>query len=108
VLSLPEQQAAENAWYAECCGVLRETDPTDSRHCPTYGLFGSDQTMEYAPGSQTEKLMAIQAQRKRARLHVLRDNVHRAKRDVKLGRPGAAERLKRHSAARLAYAQTGK
>lgn len=53
-------------------------------------------------------LMAIQAQRNRARLHVLRDNVHRAKRAVKLGMPGAAERLKAHKAARLAYAETGK
>jgi hypothetical protein len=52
--------------------------------------------------------MAIQAQRNRARLHVLRDNVHRARRDVKLGRAGAAERLKAHLAARLAYAETGK
>ncbi|SHN11114.1 hypothetical protein [Rhizobacter sp. OV335] len=52
--------------------------------------------------------MAIQAQRNRARLHVLRDNVHRAKRDVKLRKPGAAERLKAHTAARLAYAETGK
>ena len=85
----------------------KRTQPTHGI-APAYGLFGSNHTMEYAPASQTEKLMAIQAQRKRARLHVLRDNVHRAKRDVKLGRPGAAERLKRHSAARLAYAQTGK
>ena len=52
--------------------------------------------------------MAIQAQRNRARLHVLRDNVHRAKRDVKRGLPGAEERLKAHKAARLAYAETGK
>jgi hypothetical protein len=52
--------------------------------------------------------MAIQAQRNRARLHVLRDNVHRAKRDVKRGLPGAAERLKTHKAARLAFAETGK
>lgn len=52
--------------------------------------------------------MAIQAQRKRARRHLLRDNVHRARRDVKLGRPGAAERLKMHTAARLAHAQSGK
>jgi hypothetical protein len=52
--------------------------------------------------------MAIQAQRNRARLHVLRDNVHRAKRALKLGSPGAAERLKAHQAARLAYAETGK
>jgi hypothetical protein len=52
--------------------------------------------------------MAIQAQRNRARLHVLRDNVHRAKRDVKRGLPGAAERLKAHLANRLAYAETGK
>ena len=52
--------------------------------------------------------MAIKAQRNRARLHVLRDNVHRAKRDVKLRIPGAAERLKTHQAARLAFAETGK
>jgi hypothetical protein len=52
--------------------------------------------------------MAIQAQRNRARLHVLRDNVHRAKRDVKRNRAGAAERLKMHVAARLAYAETRK
>lgn len=52
--------------------------------------------------------MAIQAQRNRARLHVLRDNVHRAKRDVKRHLPGAKERLKLHQAARLAYAETRK
>ena len=38
--------------------------------------------------------MVTQAQKKRTRLHVLRDNVHRARRDVKLKVPGAAERLK--------------
>jgi hypothetical protein len=58
-----------------------------------------------APASPTENLMAIKAQRNRARLHILRDNVHRAKRDVKRGLPGAAERLKLHTAARLAYAE---
>jgi hypothetical protein len=52
--------------------------------------------------------MPIKAQRNRKRLHVLRDNVRRAKRDVKRALPGAAERLKAHSAARLAYAETGK
>jgi hypothetical protein len=52
--------------------------------------------------------MAIQAQRNRARLHVLRDNVQRAKRDVKRKLPGAADRLKAHRAARLAYAENGK
>ncbi|HWH84842.1 MAG TPA: hypothetical protein VNU71_21660 [Burkholderiaceae bacterium] len=52
--------------------------------------------------------MAIQAQRHRARLHVLRDNVHRARRDVKRGLLGAAERLKAHVAARLAYANAHK
>jgi hypothetical protein len=52
--------------------------------------------------------MAIQAQRNRARLHVLRDNVHRARRDVKFHIPGAAERLKAHLAAKLAYAETRK
>ena len=55
-----------------------------------------------------EKAMSIQAQRNRARLHVLRDNVHRARRDVKRRLVGAAERLKMHLAARLAYAETGK
>jgi hypothetical protein len=52
--------------------------------------------------------MAIQAQRNRAKLHVLRDNVHRAKRDVKRNLLGAVERLKAHIAARLAYAETRK
>jgi hypothetical protein len=52
--------------------------------------------------------MAIQAQRTRARAHVLRDNVHRARRDVKFKLPGAAERLKAHLAARLAFAQSHK
>ena len=47
--------------------------------------------------------MAIQAQRNRARLHVLRDNVHRARRDVKRKLPGAAERLKTHLATQVAY-----
>lgn len=53
-------------------------------------------------------LMAIQAQRNRARRHVLRDNVHRAKRDLKRKLPGAAERLKDHLAKRLAFEETGK
>jgi len=52
--------------------------------------------------------MVIRAQRNRAKLHRLRDNVHRAKRDVKFGLPGAAARLKAHVAARLAYAESGK
>ena len=52
--------------------------------------------------------MAIKAQRNRKKLHILRDNVHRAKRAVKLGLPGAADRLKAHTAARLAYAETRK
>ena len=52
--------------------------------------------------------MPIQAQRNRAKLHRLRDNVHRAKRAVKRGLPGAEERLKAHKAARLAFAETGK
>ena len=52
--------------------------------------------------------MATHAQRNRTRLHVLRDNVRRAKRAVKLNLPGAAQRLKAHVAARLAYAETGK
>jgi hypothetical protein len=52
--------------------------------------------------------MAIKAQRNRARRHVLRDNVHRAKRDVKRNLAGAAERLKMHLATQRAYAETGK
>jgi hypothetical protein len=52
--------------------------------------------------------MATQAQRRRTKLHVLRDNVHRARRGVKLNQPGAKERLKAHLAARLAYAESGK
>ncbi|HEY0858656.1 MAG TPA: hypothetical protein VGE16_16445 [Albitalea sp.] len=52
--------------------------------------------------------MAIKAQKNRAKLHRLRDNVHRAKRDLKCGTPGAAERLKMHLASRLAYAETRK
>ena len=55
-----------------------------------------------------EMPMATRAQRNRTRLHVLRDNVHRARRDVKMHVPGAKERLKAHVAARLAYAETGK
>ena len=64
--------------------------------------------MEYPAYSPLENKMAIQAQRNRARLHVLRDNVHRAKRDVRRGLQGATERLKTHVAARLAYAETRK
>jgi hypothetical protein len=64
--------------------------------------------MRYPVTPQAEKSMAIQAQRKRARLHVLRDNVHRAKRDVKHKIPGAGDRLKAHVAARLAFAENGK
>ena len=64
--------------------------------------------MGYPVTSLLEKRMATQAQRNRTRLHVLRDNVHRAKRAVKLRIPGAEERLKAHKAARLAYAETGK
>jgi hypothetical protein len=52
--------------------------------------------------------MATQAQRKRTKLHVLRDNVHRAKRAVKLRVAGAAERLKAHVAARSAYSEKTK
>jgi hypothetical protein len=52
--------------------------------------------------------MVTQAQKTRTRLHVLRDNVHRAKRSVKLRQPGAQERLKAHTAARLAYTSSHK
>jgi hypothetical protein len=53
-------------------------------------------------------MMIIKAQRNRARRHVLRDNVHRAKRAVKAGMPGTQERLKAHVAARAAFAETEK
>jgi hypothetical protein len=52
--------------------------------------------------------MAIQAQRNRARAHVLRDNVKRAKRAVKRGLSGAADRLKQHKAARAAHTESVK
>lgn len=52
--------------------------------------------------------MAIKAQRDRAKLHRLRDNVHRARRDVKHKLPGAVARLKAHQALRSAYAETRK
>jgi len=52
--------------------------------------------------------MAIKAQKNRATLHRLRDNVHRAKRAAKRAMPGAAERLKLHLARRLAYAEMRK
>lgn len=52
--------------------------------------------------------MVIKAQKNRATLHRLRDNVHRAKRAVKQGVQGAVERLKLHRARRLAYAETRK
>ena len=45
----------------------------------------------------------IAAHRHRTRLHVLRDRVHRAERDVKRGLKGAAERLAGHQAQRAAY-----
>jgi hypothetical protein len=41
---------------------------------------------------------AIAAHRHRRRLHVLRDRVHRALRDVKRGKAGAPERVKAHRA----------
>jgi len=50
--------------------------------------------------------MAIKAQKHRAKLHRLRDNVQRAKRDVKHALPGAAARLKAHKAIRTAYSET--
>jgi hypothetical protein len=46
---------------------------------------------------------AIAAHRHRKRLHVLRDRVQRAVRDVKRGLAGAAERVKAHSAVRAQY-----
>lgn len=46
---------------------------------------------------------AIAAHQHRATLHVLRDRMKRAKRDLKLGRPGAQQRLAAHAAKRAAY-----
>lgn len=46
---------------------------------------------------------AIAAHKHRTRLHVLRDRVQRALRDAKHGKPGAAERVLTHQAARAAY-----
>ena len=43
------------------------------------------------------------AHRHRTKLHVLRDRVERALRDVKRGLPGAAERVVLHRATRAAY-----
>jgi hypothetical protein len=61
------------------------------------------------PRALTKEIpMAIKAQKTRAKLHRLRDNVHRAKRDVKRGLPGAEARLKAHAAVRQAFAQTCK
>ena len=69
------------------------------------GLVLARRRVVYPARPPTEKSMAIQAERNRAKLHVLRDNVQRAKRDVKRKLPGAAERLKAHLAIRLAYAE---
>lgn len=45
----------------------------------------------------------ITAHKHTTRLHVLRDRVKRALRDLKHGRAGAAERVASHKAARAAY-----
>jgi hypothetical protein len=45
----------------------------------------------------------ISAHKHRTRLHVLRDRVKRAKRDLKCRVPGAKERLAAHTAKRAAY-----
>jgi hypothetical protein len=46
---------------------------------------------------------AIAAHKHRTRLHVLRDRVKRALRDVKRGLTGAADRLAAHQAKRSEY-----
>jgi hypothetical protein len=86
-------------------GEKRSSGKTTGRHPVTDAAI---EALSYPAASQMEKPMAIKAQRNRAKLHLLRDNVHRAKRDVKRKLPGAAERLKAHVATRLAYAETGK
>jgi uncharacterized protein YdhG (YjbR/CyaY superfamily) len=45
----------------------------------------------------------IAAHKHRTRLHVLRDNVQRAERDLKRRIPGAAERLAMHTEKRALY-----
>ena len=95
------QQCDELSGFAErLAGVGTFAQPREH--------FWNELRMRYPVTPQTEKPMAIQAQRNRARLHVLRDNVHRAKRDVKRKLAGAVDRLKAHIAARLAYAENGK
>jgi hypothetical protein len=46
---------------------------------------------------------AIAAHKHRTRLHILRDRVQHAERDVKHGKAGAEARLVIHRAARAAY-----
>lgn len=46
---------------------------------------------------------ATRASRRRGRLHVLRDRLNRALRDLKRGVPGAGERVVTHSAKRAEY-----
>jgi len=46
---------------------------------------------------------ATNASRQRARLHVLRDRLKRAERDVKRGVAGAKERVVAHTAKRAKY-----
>ncbi len=46
---------------------------------------------------------SIAAHKHRTRLHILRDRVQHALRDAKHGKPGAAERVLSHQAARAAY-----
>lgn len=46
---------------------------------------------------------SIAAHKHRTRLHVLRDRLKRATRDVKRGVPGAKERVAAHAAKRVDY-----
>jgi len=46
---------------------------------------------------------AIAAHKHRTRLHVLRDRLKRAERDLKRGLPGAAERVAAHGKKRSEY-----
>jgi len=52
--------------------------------------------------------MAIKAQKHRAALHRLRDNLHRAERAAKRGITGAAELVKMHSSKRAAYIEANR
>ena len=71
----------------------RATEPVQTQHA-------------YSPTNTTERRTmsnATNASRHRARLHILRDRLQRAERDLKRGIVGAKERVAAHSATRAKY-----